>query len=93
MENNENLKIEILNNQDKNRMIKNIEIPFRYVSNTFGHWFIKDLKSLMNSNSKLHKAYFTIIIILSLVMIIVIYLIQNVNYEMKVLLLFFLKLF
>ena len=93
MENNENLKIEILNNQDKNRMIKNIEIPFRYVSNTFGHWFIIDLKNLMKSNSKLHKAYFTIIIILSLVMIIVIYLIQNVNYEMKVLLLFFLKLF
>ena len=93
MENNEDLKIEILNNQDKNRMIKNIEIPFRYVSDTFGHWFIIDLKNLMKSNSNLHKAYFTIIIILSLVMIIVIYLIQNVNYEMKVLLLFFLKLF
>ena len=93
MENNENLKIEILNNQNKNIMIKNIEIPFRYISNTFGHWFIIELKNLMKSFSNLHKIYFIIIIVLSVIMIIVIYFIQNINFEMKMLLLFFSKLF
>ena len=93
MENNDDMKNKILNDNDKNRMISDIQIPFRFVSNSFGYWFLNDLINLMNSGIKLHEKYFIIIIVISFIMIIVVYIIQKVNYDMKMLILFFSKLF
>lgn len=52
-------------------MIKNVKIPFRFFSDNFSHWFIIDLNNIINSISNLQKAYFLIIIVLSLIMIFV----------------------
>ena len=93
MENKDDLKIKLLNDPDKNRMINNIQIPFRFASNSFGYWFLNDLLNLMNYHILLHEKYFILILVISFIMIIVVYFIQKINYEMKMLILFFSKLF
>ena len=93
MENKDDLKNKMLNDRDKNRMISNIQIPLRFASNSFGYWFLIDLINLMNSNIKLHQKYFIVILVISFIMIIVVYFILKINYDMKMLILFFSKLF
>ena len=93
MDNKDDLKNKMLNDRDKNRMISNIQIPLRFASNSFGYWFLIDLINLMNSNIKLHQKYFIVILVISFIMIIVVYFILKINYDMKMLILFFSKLF
>ena len=90
----DDIKIKMLNNEDKTRIVKDIVIHFKFVFDTFSYWFKQDLKHFMSYIGNLNNYFMGIIFIISLIMFLVIYIIiQNMNDETKRLLLFFSKLF
>ena len=93
-EKSDEIKIKMLNNEDKTRIVKDIVIQFKFVFDTFSYWFKHDLKHFMSYIGNLNNYFLGMIIIISLIMFVVIYIIiQNMNDETKRLLLFFSKLF